>query len=239
MDIFGDALRDRQVGHTGRMLTIRRDDDHVDQHDPGLYFLPEPFAHETELLALAKGPVLDVGCGAGRTVLWLQRKGLNVTGIDMSPGAVAVARARGCRDVILGDVMASGAPLPRSHFETIVVFGNNVGIGGTRDGATTLLRHLARVAAPGGQLLVTGLDVARTDAPHHLAYHQRNVATGRPKGEISMRFEYAGAIGPWTPWYHPEPHELEQIAADSGWRVSQLRPAGGPFFASVLSRAER
>ncbi|APX13523.1 class I SAM-dependent methyltransferase [Tateyamaria omphalii] len=237
MDIFGNALRDVQAGHTGRMLTIRRDDDHVDRHDPALYFMPDPFAHEVALLDRVEGPVLDVGCGAGRTLLWLQQRGVEATGIDLSPGAVEVARERGCRDVTHGDIMAHDLPLPRGHFRTIIVFGNNIGIGGTYEGAISLLRNLTHTATAQCRLLVTGLDVGNTDRPNHLAYHQRNLDAGRPRGEISMRFEYEGAVGAWIPWFHPEPDELRQMAAASGWAVERIALAGGPFFASILQRA--
>jgi SAM-dependent methyltransferase len=40
------------------------------------------------------GPILDIGCGAGTNALWLSRHGFRVTGVDLAPGAVAVARRR-------------------------------------------------------------------------------------------------------------------------------------------------
>lgn len=38
------------------------------------------------------GPVADVGCGPGHVTAYLHRAGLDVFGIDLSPGMVAVAR---------------------------------------------------------------------------------------------------------------------------------------------------
>lgn len=38
------------------------------------------------------GPVLDVGCGPGRITTYLDKLGLDVSGIDLSPRMVAVAR---------------------------------------------------------------------------------------------------------------------------------------------------
>ena len=238
MDIFGKALRDREAGVRHRMLTIRRDDDHIDAHDPDLYFTEMPFQHEAGLLAQAEGPVLDVGCGAGRTLLWLEQKGIKATGIDLSSGAVKVSRLRGCRDVHHGDVMAEGSGLfEEQKFQTVVLFGNNVGIGGTIEGAATLLRRLAFLTSPDGHLLVTGLDIAQTDERHHIAYHDANLAKGRPRGEISMRFEYQGKVSDWVQWFHPEPAELELLANESGWNVVHVGPASGPFFAGTLRKS--
>jgi tellurite methyltransferase len=45
--------------------------------------------------AAAAPPVaLDVACGTGATLLWLARRGWHVTGVDISPTALAQARAR-------------------------------------------------------------------------------------------------------------------------------------------------
>lgn len=45
----------------------------------------------------ARGRVLDVGCGAGRVSLYLQRKRVDVLGIDSSPLTLKVAKARGVK----------------------------------------------------------------------------------------------------------------------------------------------
>ncbi|GAA1370531.1 class I SAM-dependent methyltransferase [Streptomyces beijiangensis] len=40
----------------------------------------------------SNGPVADIGCGPGRITTFLDTLGLDVSGIDLSPGMVAVAR---------------------------------------------------------------------------------------------------------------------------------------------------
>ncbi|MFI6938856.1 class I SAM-dependent DNA methyltransferase [Streptomyces sp. NPDC050418] len=44
-------------------------------------------------LARGRGPVADVGCGTGRVTAYLAERGLDVHGIDLSPGMLARARA--------------------------------------------------------------------------------------------------------------------------------------------------
>ncbi|MEJ7837721.1 MAG: class I SAM-dependent methyltransferase [Thermomicrobiales bacterium] len=59
--------------------------------------MPEMLATLGEAL-LARLPerprILDVGCGAGRDMAWLEAKGALVTGTDLSPGMLAEARTR-------------------------------------------------------------------------------------------------------------------------------------------------
>jgi len=42
---------------------------------------------------LEPGTALDLGCGQGRNALWLATQGFTVTGLDLSPVAIAQARA--------------------------------------------------------------------------------------------------------------------------------------------------
>ena len=47
-----------------------------------------------QVLAGGGGPVADLGCGPGRITAHLADAGLAAFGVDLSPGMVAVARAR-------------------------------------------------------------------------------------------------------------------------------------------------
>ena len=62
---------------------------------------------ELERLALPQpAVVLDAGCGSGRTLLELEPLG-RVCGIELDPGAAAVARGRGDFDVRIGRLEAA------------------------------------------------------------------------------------------------------------------------------------
>ena len=235
-DVFGLALQDHLDGKTAGTISVRRDDGFVDTHDAGLYFAAEPQAHEASVLKAVAGPVLDIGCGAGRHVLWLQAAGVDVAGLDISPGAVQVCRRRGCQRVAQADIMDPEAP-PGAPFRTALLFGNNIGIGGTAGGTVRMLRRLRAVLEDDGRVLVTSLDVERTSTPAHLAYHARNVERGRPKGQVRIRLEYGGLVGPWIDWLHPTPDELTALANDAGWSVAQMSRSDSGLYNVVLKPA--
>ena len=92
--------------------------------------------------------VLDAGCGSGRTLQELVRYG-EVSGIELSPEAAAVASARGPYDVRIGRLEA--LPWEDAGFDLVTCLDV---IEHTPDDVATL-RELARVTRPGGWLLVT------------------------------------------------------------------------------------
>lgn len=68
---------------------------------------PDPPLNRTLRALIASCPahasVLDIACGSGRVLAALQDKGCDCRGIDLSPGAIAVCKAKGL-DAIEGDV---------------------------------------------------------------------------------------------------------------------------------------
>jgi SAM-dependent methyltransferase len=64
---------------------------------PKLYFAQFKDWRPVERRAIryVRGRVLDVGCGAGRAMLHLQKRGLEVVGIDNSPAVMEACRLRG------------------------------------------------------------------------------------------------------------------------------------------------
>ncbi|MFC4785112.1 class I SAM-dependent DNA methyltransferase [Nocardioides sp. MAHUQ-72] len=67
--------------------------EHV-RHELDLFALGRaPLAHFAELVSAGGGgPVLEVGCGPGRITAHLRGLGLDVSGLDLSPAMVGIAR---------------------------------------------------------------------------------------------------------------------------------------------------
>jgi SAM-dependent methyltransferase len=93
--------------------------------------------------------VLDVGCGAGDFLAYLDRLGAHPAGIDPAPGMVERARSRvPGAEVRLG--AAERLPWPDGHFDLVASF-NALQFA---DDLPAALAELARVATPGGLVAV-------------------------------------------------------------------------------------
>ena len=206
-DLWGCIIADYYGGSRGH-VAIRRDDDYLETMPPDfmmLYFQPPPET-EQRLLGQLSGPVLDVGCGPGRHLLWLQEQGTE---------AVEVARERGCPDVRVMSVFDLDFK-PRTFNGVIMMF-NNMGIGGTEEGTRRMLSALLDVTAPGGKLLAAVRDPLATDKPVHLAYHQANRDARRPPGQVRIRYEYEGNVEQWFDLLLFEPERAAALLCQAGW----------------------
>src|SRR6266516_7696989 len=134
-----------------------------------------------EILPLVRqGPVLDLGAGAGRASLYLQERGLRVTAVEASPGAVEVCRRRGVADVRLGDLNDPPADLP---WAGVLLLCGNLGLGGSWEGNRRLLARLAELAAPGA---VLAGDSVTPDGP----------------ARVVLRIRNRDLVTPWWPQYN-------------------------------------
>lgn len=92
--------------------------------------------------------ILDVGCGTGGLMRELRQFG-DVSGVDVSPRAVAYCKERGLENVSLGD--AANLPYPDGSFDIVVILDvlehlKNDGVG---------IREIKRVLTHGGMAIIT------------------------------------------------------------------------------------
>lgn len=66
--------------------------------------------------SLSGSNVLDIGCGPGRDIEFLQSKGLNVYGIDISSSMCGICRNKGLK-VVMGDL--EDLPFGENYFDGI------------------------------------------------------------------------------------------------------------------------
>ncbi|MEU9378742.1 methyltransferase domain-containing protein [Streptomyces sp. NPDC048255] len=213
---------------------IERSDGFVGVCDAAEYFAPyEDWPHRERLLTdRADGAVLDIGCGAGRHVLHLREKGLDVTGVDSSPGAVDICRERSL-PALLGT--AENLPCAQGQFHTLLALGANLGLLGGAAQAGPTLAEFARVAAPGARLLATGRDPYASSGRPHTDYHEANRRAGRMAGQLRIRIRSGTLAGPYFDYLYCSLSELEELLSPSDWTLREAFESPGGAYGVVLS----
>ncbi len=151
--------------------------DYAAQHSSALDGLPLERAILAAFAASVDGPVLDVGCGPGYITAHLHGLGLDVSGIDLSPGMIAQAR-RAYPHLRFDDGDMTALDRPAGSLGGIVAFYSTIHL--PTDRLPGVFAGFRRVLAPDGLALLafqTGDETRhRTEAFGHpiaLDYHLR------------------------------------------------------------------
>jgi SAM-dependent methyltransferase len=186
-------------------------------------------------IKFARGRVLDIGAGAGRVSLYLQKRGCKVTAIDNSPLAIQVCRKRGVKDarVIAIDDVGEFSP---GTFDTVVMYGNNFGLFGSRARAKQLLKTLHWRTTPNAVFIVESNDPYKTSDPSHLAYQKRNRKRGRMSGQLKIRIRFRESIGDWFDYLLVSQKEMQEILKGTGWKVREFFDSGKSSYTAVIAK---
>jgi SAM-dependent methyltransferase len=160
---------------------------------------------------MCTGPTIELGCGPGRLVAKLIRRGIPALGIDRSATAIRLA-GRGGAPALLSDVFE---PLPgMGRWQTVLLVDGNVGLGGDPR------RILGRAAE---LLRSRGRCVAEFDA-ETIGICARWV-----------RLESAREVGPWFRWASVGVDSAATLAAQVGLTLTGVRLIGGRVIASLVA----
>jgi SAM-dependent methyltransferase len=180
-------LYERALQEDGRLF-VRGEDGRARPVPIGRWLGPLTAA-DRRLLERAVGPVLDVGCGPGRHVGALARRGVMALGVEIAPMAVERARNRGAQ-ALLGSVFD---PIPGAgSWRTALLLDGNIGIGGR---PTALLQRLAALLCPGGTVLC---ELSPPGSP--------------TAAELIALEDASGARSSWFPWAHVGVDGITDIA---------------------------
>ena len=157
-DLFGKAILDFQTNNSPEDLITETSISEADEMSVAYLFRSynEMPKLEQRALQLAKGKVLDVGCGAGSHSLTLQNdRNLEVTSIDISHNAIQACQLRGLKNTKVQDVMT----LENEKFDTILLLMNGTGIFKTLKDTPDFLQKLKNLLNPNGQILIDSSDI--------------------------------------------------------------------------------
>lgn len=212
-----------------------RDDDWIAAVDGVRYFTgPDEWpASERWACEMARGRVLDVGCGAGRHALALLSADLEVTGLESSVGAAEVAGARGVHTV-RGSAYDPPMELV-GGFDTLLMAGT-FGLIASPQRAPQVLEAAAAMARPGAQLLGCSVDPYVTDRDEHLQYHRWNRERGRFPGQVRLRVRDGRVATPFFDTLFVSANELATLTDGTRWRLDTYDHDGPRCFVRLTLR---
>jgi SAM-dependent methyltransferase len=189
---------------------------------------------ERKTIRLARGRILDIGCGAGRHCLYLQEKGLDVTGIDNSPLTIEVCRQRGVKNAVV--LAVNNVSLDLGTFDTVLMLGHNFGLFGSLKNTRRILKKLDRITSRKARILATTNDIYQTDDPDNLMYHEYNRNHSRMSGQIKMKVRYKKYATPWFDYLLVSKDEMENILGGTGWKVTRYIDSGDSHYAAIIEK---
>jgi SAM-dependent methyltransferase len=233
------------------------------QHDGFRDFSERAAPELLELLrsaGVARGTVVDLGCGDGTWLRALTRAGHGAIGIEVSPALAKHARKQAPRArVQVGSVYAT--PIPACDAVTALgeVLGYLPEAGGRVPTFATFFRRVARSLRPGG-LFAFDLIVRNEKRPLHTRNHREgdgwavlaesieDPKRGRLVREITT-FRRIGTTGRWRRSHEthrvrvPEKKEILRALSDAGFVAKTSRGYGRaamlPGRAAFLARRSR
>lgn len=124
--------------------------------DAAAMFAPDVLGPTVDVLAelAGDGPVLELAVGTGRVAVPLLRRGLRVSGIELSPAMVTRLRAKASEDelpVVVGDMATATAP---GRFSLVYLVFNSISNLRTQAEQVACFRNAARHLVPGGRFVV-------------------------------------------------------------------------------------
>nr|WP_294785456.1 class I SAM-dependent methyltransferase [uncultured Flavobacterium sp.] len=157
-DLFGKAIFDFHTNNSPEDIITETSISEEDEMSVEYLFRTynEMPKIEQKALQLAKGKILDVGCGAGSHALSLQNeRNLDVTAIDISEKAIETCLLRGVKNTIVENILN----FEGEKFDTILLLMNGTGIFGKLKNCNTYLAKLKSLLNPGGQILIDSSDI--------------------------------------------------------------------------------
>jgi SAM-dependent methyltransferase len=175
-------------------------------------WMGEASPDEEALLQRVTGPALDIGCGPGRHVEALARRGVLAMGLDVAPTAVLLARRKGAA-VLLRSVFERVPAAGR--WNTALLLDGNIGIGGD---AVGLLRRVAKLLRTRGRALV------EVGGP------------GSPTRSLPARLETRTTSSEWFPWMEVGTDGVTAVAAAASFDALWVDAVGDRWFVMLRRR---
>lgn len=242
-DPLGRAMLAHHRGESGRLLY--RDGSDVRDGTVADFYFSSPESWDRETTAVLERladhePILDVGCGAGKHLLWWAARDVAAVGVDVSPNAVRTARERGVDAGRLFVADMFDLPFVADSFGAVHAVGTQVGLGRSLAGIHELLWEFARVTGEDGVAVVDNYDPR--EGTDDLLGHRPDPRQGIAHRCFHLEFvderidgERRREVGRTLQFLLCSPDRLREATAGTPWRVADvLRADGSAHYRAVL-----
>ena len=235
-DAYGEEILAYLRGNRSPEI-VERDDGYIDISYGAAHYLAPYQAWlpiEKKGVKFVRGRVLDIGCGAGRVVHYLENRGHDVLGIDNSPGAIKACHTLGIKNTKVISITKIGDQM--GQFDTIVMYGNNFGLFGSFKRARWLLKRMYRMTSDKGRIVACTTDPYQTELPEHREYHRINRRKGRMCGQLRIRVRFKKFKSPYFDYLLVSPKELEKILFGTGWKINRLIQSDSATYMAIIDK---
>lgn len=213
-DLFGQAILDYQTNNSPEDLITETTISEADEMSVAYLFRSyvDMPPLEQKALQIAKGKILDIGCGAGSHSLYLQNElNLAVTAIDISKNAIQACKLRGVSNAQTIDMLDLD---PKEKFDTILLLMNGTGIFGKVNNLPKYLQKLKTLLNTNGQILIDSSDII------YMFDEDEDGAKWIPSnnyyGELEFSITYKNEKEESFPWLYLDYNTLQNAAIDNG-----------------------
>ncbi|MEM0542894.1 class I SAM-dependent methyltransferase [Flavobacterium sp. j3] len=211
-DLLGQAILDFQTNNSSEDLVTETNISDADEMSVAYLFrnYDEMPKLEKKALQLAKGKVLDIGCGAGSHSLYLQKKGFDVTSIDISENAIKACQLRELQKAKVQNILE----VENEKFDTILLLMNGTGIFETLNQTSKYLQKLKSILNPNGQILIDSSDIIYMfDKDDDDSFQ---VPADGYYGELTFTISYKNETEEPFPWLYLDYNTLQNVAFANG-----------------------
>ncbi|ELY79116.1 class I SAM-dependent methyltransferase [Natrinema gari] len=259
-DPLGRAMLAHYHDEPGRL--VYRDGTDVQDGNVAEFYFSSPESWEPATIEFLERladhePVLDVGCGAGKHLLWWAERGVDAVGVDASPNAVRTARERcesreilrkngnaterGLEDVLVGDMF--DLPIEPSTFGAVHTVGTQIGLGRSLAGIREVLTGFARVTDDAGVAVVDNYDPTRLDEEFfgyrpdpregiaHRCFHlefERETEDGKQRRDVGRTLQFLLC----------SPARLREATAGTPWEPCHVTRSDGTAHYKMMLKRE-
>lgn len=226
LEICYEEYRTKGLGK----FEIIRDDGNVSFDDPARWFNPNYQLSDMDvecLNMLKDGDVLDVACGTGVHLRYLQKMDRIVYGFDISEFSIQLAKKFGAKNVY---AVSFWDFKPDRLFDNVICMNASIGFIGNIDLLNDFLEKCKSFLKKGGFLYIQGVDWRIDPKGKHKSYIEKNIKFGIYPGTVKLHKQYGELNEEEFQWIWIDTDMLLEKANEVGFELIALKYFGAKYF---------